>query len=231
MPSHIYVQVGDWDGVVASNRRAWAASETWVERRQLADSKKDFHALSWLHYGLLQQGDFEAADEVRDILRANGGGHHGSGPAWHARRLLESEDWSLKLPKDSMREEVRFARAFAAARLGDLKTAREAAGDLSGSGRTEILRLQLEGLIAAREGKSERAIDRLTRAADLEEGTRTPSGPPDLVKPALETLGEVALELGHCETAQDAFERSLARMPGRRLSVRGIEAVGGCGYR
>ena len=191
MPSHIYVQVGDWDGVVTSNRRAWAASETWVERRGLADSSKDFHALSWLHYGLLQQGDFA---------------------------------------ESSHREEVLFARAYAAAQRGDMKAARHGIEELSGSGRSEIYRLQLEGLVAAREGKSERAIARLSRAADLEEATRTPSGPPDLLKPALELFGEVALRLGHCETARDAFERSLARMPGRRLSLRGLEAVGSCSH-
>lgn len=230
MPSHIYVQVGDWDGVVTSNRRAWAASETWVERRGLADSSKDFHALSWLHYGLLQQGDFAGADAVRQILRENGGGRHNSGPVWQARRVIESENWEMELPEGSHREEVLFARAYAAAQRGDMKAARHGIEELSGSGRSEIYRLQLEGLVAAREGKSERAIARLSRAADLEEATRTPSGPPDLIKPALELFGEVALRLGHCETARDAFERSLARMPGRRLSLRGLEAVGSCSH-
>jgi predicted Zn-dependent protease len=228
MPSHIYVQVGDWDGVVESNWRAWAASEAWVERRDLADSKKDFHALSWLHYGLLQQGDFETADEVRRILRDNGGGHHNSEAVWAARRLIESEDWETKIPGSSSREEVRFARGYAAARQGDLKAAREAIEGLSGSGETEILRLELEALVAAREGKSERAVESLARAADLEEALRIPSGPPDLVKPALELYGEVLLDLRRCEEAAEAFERSLARMPGRRLSVRGAEATGGC---
>jgi len=228
MPSHIYVQVGDWQGVVASNRRAWAASEAWVERRGLSDSKKDFHALSWLHYGLLQQGDFEGADRVRETLRANGGGHHGSYDSWTARRLVESEDWNLELAGSSSRDEVRFARAYAAARRGDLRQARAGIGELAGSGRTEILRLELEGLVAAAEGKSERAVARLARAAELEEDTRIPSGPPDLVKPALELYGEVLIELGRCEEAAEAFERSLARMPGRRLSISGSERIAGC---
>jgi tetratricopeptide (TPR) repeat protein len=228
MPSHIYVQVGDWDGVVESNRRAWAASEAWVERRDLSDSKKDFHALSWLHYGLLQKGDFKAADKVREVLRTNGGGHHGSQDSWAARRLIESEDWDLDLSDSSSRDEVTFARAYAAAHRGDLRRAKKGIDDLTGSGSAEILRLELEGLVAAAEGKSERAIAQLARAAELEEETRTPSGPPDLVKPALELYGEVLLELGRCNEAADAFERSLARMPGRRLSIRGAESTLTC---
>ena len=227
MPSHIYVQVGDWEGVVASNRDAWAASERWVERKGLSDSKKDFHALSWLHYGLLQQGDFEGADEVLEILRDNGGGRWNSEPVWRARRLVESEEWDAKLP-DSSREEMRFARAYAAARRGDLKAARKGIEALSGGGETEILRLELEALVAAHEGKSERAVELLGRAADLEEDTRIPSGPPDLVKPALELYGELLLEMGYCNEAMAAFERSLARMPNRRLSARGARKAAAC---
>ncbi len=227
MPSHIYVQVGDWEGVVASNRAAWEASERWVERKDLSDSKKDFHALSWLHYGLLQQGDFEAADEVLEILRDNGGGRWNSEPVWRARRLVESEAWEMELP-DSSREEMRFARAYAAARRGDLKAARKGIESMSGGGETEILRLELEALVAAHEGKSERAVQLLEKAAALEEDTRTPSGPPDLVKPALELYGEMLLDMGYCDQAAEAFERSLARMPNRRLSARGAHAASAC---
>ena len=228
MPSHIYVQLGDWDNVVASNREAWAASERWVERKSLPVSKKDFHALSWLHYALLQLGDFRQADEVRAILRDNGGGRWNSEPAWEARRLIESEEWVMEL-SDSSREETRFATAYAAARRGDLDAAREGIESLSGSGgKTEILRLELEALVASGEGRTERATKLLAKASDLEEATRTPSGPPDLIKPALELYGELLLDVGDCDEAARAFERSLARMPNRRLSVRGVQAAATC---
>ena len=229
MPSHIYVQLGDWERVVESNRAAWAASERWVDRKDLAQSKKDFHALSWLHYGLLQLGDFAAADEVRATLRANGGGRWNSEPVWEARRLIESEDWHMTL-SESSREESLFARAYAAARRGDLDGAREGIESLGGAGGdTEILRLELEALVAAEEGRTERAVRRLAEAAELEEAQRTPSGPPDLVKPALELYGEVLLAMGRCGEAVEAFERSLARMPNRRLSVRGARDATTCG--
>jgi hypothetical protein len=228
MPSHIYLQVGDWEKVVVSNRAAWAASERWVERRDLPQSKKDFHALSWLHYALLQLGDFAAADAVRATLRANGGGRWDSEPVWEARRLVESEAWEMELAHSS-RDESRFARAYAAARRGDLEAARhgiESLGGVGGDG--EILRLELEALVAAGEGDGERAASLLSTAGELEAATGVPSGPPDLVKPALELQGEVLLGLGRCADAAEAFARSLARMPNRRLSVRGAAAAASC---
>ncbi|HSG39494.1 MAG TPA: hypothetical protein VLE27_07625, partial [Thermoanaerobaculia bacterium] len=33
MPSHIFVQIGDWPSAAASNEDAWAASADWVKRR------------------------------------------------------------------------------------------------------------------------------------------------------------------------------------------------------
>ena len=228
MPTHIYLQVGDWDGVVEMNRRAWEASERWVERKDLPLWKKDYHALSWLHYGLLQQGDFAGAAGVLETLRANGGGLAGSEARFTARHLIETEEWDFELP-DSDRDEVRFARAFAAAKRGRTEEAREALDSFSGTGDTdEILRHELEGLLAFVTGRSERAVASLARAAGLESETRIPTGPPDLLKPALELQGEVLLELGDCEEARRAFERSLERMPNRRLSVRGERRAAAC---
>ena len=60
MPSHIFLQLGMWERVVASNEDAVAASEAWVERRGHARDKIDLHSLSWLHYARLQLGQTEA---------------------------------------------------------------------------------------------------------------------------------------------------------------------------
>lgn len=97
-----------------------------------------------------------------------------------------------------------------------------------GDEESEILALSLAGLIAKCDGDEEAGLEKLQLAADREDARRIPSGPPGLVKPALELYGEVLLETGRCDQAREAFERSLARMPGRRLSVRGAEAAGPC---
>ena len=56
MPSHIFLQLGMWDEVSASNERAWAASRAWVARGGHPVSALGWHSLQWLQYGYLQQG-------------------------------------------------------------------------------------------------------------------------------------------------------------------------------
>lgn len=70
MPSHIFLQLGLWDDVVASNERAWAASRAEIVARKLPNTSLSFHALSWLHYGYLQQGRYTSARGVIDSARA-----------------------------------------------------------------------------------------------------------------------------------------------------------------
>ena len=56
MPAHIFLQLGMWPEAAASNESAWAASDTWVKRKGLALSARDYHSLHWLAYVYLQQG-------------------------------------------------------------------------------------------------------------------------------------------------------------------------------
>jgi tetratricopeptide (TPR) repeat protein len=69
MPSHIFLQLGQWPETAASNEAAWAASVDWVKRRALPVEKRDFHSLSWLAYAYLQQGRLGKAREVLEIAR------------------------------------------------------------------------------------------------------------------------------------------------------------------
>jgi tetratricopeptide (TPR) repeat protein len=73
MPSHIFVQLGQWPETVASNEASWAASVDWVKRRGLAVEKRDFHSLSWLAYAYLQQGRVKKAGELLEIARQAAG--------------------------------------------------------------------------------------------------------------------------------------------------------------
>ena len=65
MPTHIYVQLGMWDRVLASNEAAYAASVKWVESKGLSLTKRDFHSLEWGQYGALQLGQY---DKARDMF-------------------------------------------------------------------------------------------------------------------------------------------------------------------
>ena len=70
MPSHIFLQLGMWDEVSASNERAWAASRAWVARGGHPVSALGWHSLQWLQYGYLQQGRYREARALIDSARA-----------------------------------------------------------------------------------------------------------------------------------------------------------------
>src|SRR5687767_6225365 len=153
MPSHIFVQIGAWDDVVASNERAWAASRAWVKARGVSATDLSFHSLWWLQYGYLQQGRYAAAkaliDTVRLVLKD---ADLGKPDAMDARFALdefrftyarETGDWSgygSKAPPApaspgagaSTRARIfafasSYAAAFTAAILGDTARAKEIA--------------------------------------------------------------------------------------------------------
>ncbi len=69
MPSHIFLQLGLWDGVVASNERAWPASRTSHVQGGHALADLGWHSLEWLLYGYLQQGRYAAAEALLDTAR------------------------------------------------------------------------------------------------------------------------------------------------------------------
>ena len=69
MPSHIFVQLGLWRQVAASNEAAYKASVAWVAQKGVSDTRRDFHALSWLQYAYLQLGLYDKARETLDAIR------------------------------------------------------------------------------------------------------------------------------------------------------------------
>jgi tetratricopeptide (TPR) repeat protein len=68
MPSHIYVAMGMWDEVVSSNERSYQASINRMQRKNLDNDARGYHAYHWLEYGYLQQGRKEDAKKLVDDL-------------------------------------------------------------------------------------------------------------------------------------------------------------------
>ncbi|MDW3647619.1 MAG: hypothetical protein R8P61_11175 [Bacteroidia bacterium] len=69
MPSHIYLALGEWDAVVSSNQRSYDASVKRMIKKELSDGARGYHSLAWLHYGLLQQGKYDMAENIlNDML-------------------------------------------------------------------------------------------------------------------------------------------------------------------
>ena len=69
MPSHIFLQLGMWPEAAASNEASWAASDTWVQQKNLPISKRDYHSLHWLLYIYLQQGRYGKAEALLTQMR------------------------------------------------------------------------------------------------------------------------------------------------------------------
>jgi tetratricopeptide (TPR) repeat protein len=244
MPSHIFLQVGAWDDVVASNERAWAASRKDVAARALPPTELSFHALGWLQYGYLEQGRYAAArasiDSARRVLR---GVDWATSDAIDARYAVEqmrfayareTGDWGIyggrvpaALPAGRAGASARarssaaaeaYRIAFLAATFGDTTRAKAAASALPE--RSVAPRTQIAALVAKARGDTAAWVAHLRAAADAE-AKIAHLGPPYLY-PSSDLLGSALLELGRPTEAIAAFEQSLALMPNRTLSLLGL---------
>ena len=137
MPSHIYLALGEWDGVVNSNRVSYDASVTRMKNLELTDGARGYHSFAWLHYGLLQQGKYTEAEQVlNDMLnhvpKDPTKGARGYLLGMQSRQLAESGTVAAETPLDTdvkvddiglMAKSVRsFLRAQLAYQDEDAKT-------------------------------------------------------------------------------------------------------------
>jgi tetratricopeptide (TPR) repeat protein len=239
MPSHIFIQLGMWDEVSSSNVSAFqAARDLWEPGDAVTDM---VHSLDWGQYGDLQRGDVEHAEhwrtELVTIVAESDSAERAVStlPLLRARRMIETEAWEiLPLEGEVATPEV-YAAGIAAARLGDLATARRAASMLreranapedrydGGGDVARAMHLEVLALVHLARGKREAALAALDEARTIAEADRRPVGPPSPAKPVHELYGEVLLELGRPERAAELFRASLERMPNRRQSLRGLE--------
>lgn len=102
MPSHIYVAMGMWDEVIASNIASYEASVKRMKVKELGHDARSYHALHWLLYGYLQREKFEEAERImEDMVR-----YTQAQPSINARSylvrmlgnfLVETGDWGHPL--------------------------------------------------------------------------------------------------------------------------------------
>jgi Tfp pilus assembly protein PilF len=87
---------------------------------------------------------------------------------------------------------------------------------------SEVLQLQLDGLLKLARRDSAGGLSSLRRAATIEDTMPMAFGPPEYVKPSHELLGEQLLALGQPGPAKQAFQRALALAPRRLRSILGL---------
>jgi len=246
MPSHIYLQLGMWDDVVASNERAWVAS-----RKANAPS---WHTLSWLQYGYLQQRRFDRAlaliDTARAIVPSVAAADMDARvaiPRLEFQYAAATGKWTqsltqpIRVPSTEMSErENGFLRAatywsaVTAAMLGDsagvatyggrfVATADSAlAGESVGASRLALANaLVVRALIARSRGDRDTYVRALRMGAAAEQQLEPFIGPPERIF-ASELLGEELVARGDKSAGAEQFRAVLKLCPGRVESVQGL---------
>lgn len=243
MPSHVFLALGRWEDVVASNRESAAAARAQLDAGNRDGLGTRDHALQWLSYALLQLDRPDEALEVHRFLARAAETTGESNTRWHAMMtraayLVDAPapdpamiSAALNAPDDrgSVSVASLFAAAYAARELdrqelaspdSNATTPNEDDGDAA-----RVMRLELAALAAANAGNLDSAIGLAEEAARLEDAMPIEFGPPVVVKPAAELLGELLLEAGDRERAAAAFRRSLRRTPNRTTAVEGLARV------
>lgn len=70
MPSHIFLPLGMWSDMAASNERSWESARQEGIRAGYPGWYGDFHSLNWMQYAYLQQGRWAEARALVDTARS-----------------------------------------------------------------------------------------------------------------------------------------------------------------
>lgn len=250
MPSHIFLALGMWDDVVASNEASFGAS-----------NGRGYHSLNWLAYAYLQQGRHRDAENMLVKMKQAAAKDPTPSARWYlalmrAAQVVETRQWDAAgFAVDTTGIEYSaaasdlFARGWSAVEAGQLQDAGKilvamrtrraplvkiAAGPVchqpdfsagispNGLRAAAVMEKQLEALIHLKRGKGPAAIALLEQATKEEDAMALDYGPPIPVKPAHELLGEALLAQGRRKEARAQFDLALARAPKRALSLRGL---------
>lgn len=175
MPAHIFLQLGMWPEAAASNESAWQASDTWMKRKNLSTSVRDYHSLHWLLYVYLQQGRYRKAEELLTLMqktmaettyenKLRPGYYENNYANMAAAFVVETERWELAPKLFSAASAVAKAEAPAAnghgghagmpAAAGSPLAASNGAVTVRASNRSRTLPLFVTGLANAVKGSA-----------------------------------------------------------------------------
>ena len=247
MTTHIFVAMGMWDDVVAQNEvasgpdaEAWLPGHyTWwlgygyLQQGRWNDARAHLEAMRARTPSDAPPGHRAHLARMRAELAANTGRWNDPVLAWELEyadvrsgfgaALVAADEYVLG------RAALEAGDAAAAGSFADALAARGAGGDQASPdpndptpGIARVMALQLQGLIARSGGEGEDGLDRLREALALEQSLPFEFGPPLVVIPSGELLGEVLLEEGRGEEAISAFRATLAVAPGRATALLGL---------
>jgi tetratricopeptide (TPR) repeat protein len=246
MPSHIFLQLGQWQEVVNSNIDAYAAAVAGINKHGLAEGREDFHTLSWLAYANLMLGKYEVASDNLKLAKAtlarnpDSARVHNGYLNMRGRHILETGEWSDLSLADIDSVEGKNANwisvvGMSAARRGDEQLAKDAiqrlaelavatrdGGNEYGAKVIAVLQKETMAVLSMAMGDKENALALAREAAQMEmRDMQAPSGPPVPMKPAVELYADLLLEAGQADEAVAAYEQSLMWIPSRTPSLAG----------
>lgn len=235
MPAHIFLQLGLFQQAAESDAASYAASEVWVKANALSPAMRNYHALSWREYALLQLGRYREAsatiDELVPVVKSTRQLSLLSDLAsMRARFVIETRRWGILAHERNFGNvNELFAIGVSAARTGNSQAAELSRQGLAERARSEqegdlrpaiaIMEREVAALIDLAAGRHEQAVAVLREATQAEGRLPAPLGPPKPIKPAPELLGEVLLEIGRPREAIEPLQLALQRNPGRSLAV------------
>lgn len=220
MPSHVFFWVGLWKNSIGSNLAALQAGKTATLLKS-SSSDYSFHAIDFLDYAFLQNGQASKAEALVSEIGAVPGAEERQVAYYQAlvgaRNALELHDWkkAASLPDPALHLRLRgfvyLVRALGSARSGDADGARKQLCNMLQLKDTNVWnQIQFEELqawLAHAERKDDDALSLLRSAAEEEELEGLDSL---LQMPAREMLGDLLLELDHPEEALKEYRAVLA---------------------
>ena len=251
MPSHIFTRLGLWDESIRSNLSSASAAQCYAEQTQMDGHwDEEVHAMDYLVYAYLQQGDNKRANEqyqylqtIEKLISLTGPYNFGAIPV---RIALENKHWdqaaklslhASDVPWEQWQWEialVHFARALGASHLGDListereitilKSLRKELIDAGESYKAEQVFVQIKASQAwlnFSKGDFEQAIVLMREATYMEENTEKHPKTPGEVLPASELLGDMLLAMNDPSEALKAYEIDLKGHPNRFNGIYG----------
>lgn len=144
MPSHMFVQLGMWDHLAASNEASYQASVDQANAKGLPPTRYSYHALYWLHFAYLQQGRLDKAqwclDQIAPVAARSDASEYikSQNLAMRARHMIVTEQWEetpgldelvARTVRDPSQVDIRgtgvvlLAAGMSAVATGDMATA------------------------------------------------------------------------------------------------------------
>ena len=245
MPSHIFTRLGMWPDSISSNLAARAAAH------EQGDIGEELHAMDYLVYAYLQEGqDEQARDIVRHVQAMSDVDQRDfkiadASMAMPVRYAMERSQWhdaaAIAPPRGApphVKAIAVWARAIGLARSGHPSEARAEIGMLQNIERqlqasqqeyadywakqAEIQVIEVAAWSAQAEKKPDEARALLRRAADEEDAIEKLPVTPGPIIPAREQLGDLLLQQNAPGLAAKEFHIALLNAPQRHGAIAGL---------